>query len=636
MNKHQRVFARSNFISYLYIPLTLIFLEVTLLFMTKGHVEIGNFIAMLLASIAWGMLTNLVVSLSHSEQWNAWLGLIFIELFSVVFMIAYFVQDSYQNFVNIATVFGGAGGVVEEFGDSIINIIKHNLLKILIWEIPAILYLFLGIIFKVIRFRRNQERKAYFRLFLIFAVFEAAACGLTLRTQNNRTKLVAEYDFNTVVRCFNLQTAVKLDLAYLVLPNPAGCVFLPEEAPSREQFSPDEYHVMDLDLASLSEETKVQDVRNINDYVSSLEPAAKNQYTGLFEGKNIIFISVESMSQEMISEQATPTLYMMQQEGIRFEDYYQPYWNGSTSTGEFSNLLGIIPTRGMYSYENTIGKNLYFTIGNEMMRKGYFSRAYHNGTVEYYQRYIVHPNLGYEKFIADGNGMEEGLSGNWPVSDLEMLQYATPQFIGESPFSIYFMSISGHFPYFHDLSIMVEKYGDRTKDMGYSDYVDAYICSQIDLDEAMKYLLEELKKAGVYEDTVIVLAPDHYPYGLTHNDAWGTDKNYLPELYGFEPKDMMERDHNGLIIWSPVLKDMDPIVVSEPSYSVDILPTLLNLFGVEYDSRLLVGQDLLSPDRDGLVIWPDYSWRTAKGTYYALTNKFVSADGSEPDKEYLK
>ena len=320
-----------------------------------------------------------------------------------------------------------------------------------------------------------------------------------------------------------------------------------------------------------------------------------------------------------------PTLCMMQQEGIVFKDYYQPYWNGSTSTGEFSNLLGLIPTKAMYSYEHTLNKNLYLTIGNVLMREDYFSRAYHNGTVEYYDRNQITPNFGYEKFIANGNGMEEGLSGNWPESDLEMMQYAVPQFIDEDPFSVYFMTLSGHFPYFHDLSIMVEKYEDRIKEKGYSDVMSAYICSEIDLEEAMKYLLEELKKAGVYEDTVIVLAPDHYPYGLTKNDAWGTDQNYLPELYGYEPKDLMERDHNTLIIWSPVLNELDPIEITEPTYSVDILPTLLNLFGAEYDSRLLAGRDVLS-ETEGLVIWPDYSWKTAKASYFALNNRFVPSE----------
>ena len=646
MDKKERLFGKSNFISYLYLPLTLLFYEIVVLCLAGFVFNFGNFVAMVFISFASGTILNLLVSLSKHEKWNAWLAFIIIEVIAFIVMVSYFVQDTYQNFTNIATVFGGAEGIVKEFGSALVELIKNNIPKILLFEAPAIIFLFLGPIFHVLKFRKNKP-KGYVCMLLAFLVFEAVGIGLSVRNQENRDKLTAEYDFNTVVRCFNLETGLKMDLLYLTFPNPYESIFVAENDTeysfSSMDFDADynadkiaalnitngsksiKTHEMGIDYSALASSEKEKAIHNVHEYIASLEPANTNQYTGLFKGKNIIFISAEAMSLEMISEDTMPTLCMMQQEGIVFKDYYQPYWNGSTSTGEFSNLLGLIPTKAMYSYEHTLNKNLYLTIGNVLMREDYFSRAYHNGTVEYYDRNQITPNFGYEKFIANGNGMEEGLSGNWPESDLEMMQYAVPQFIDEDPFSVYFMTLSGHFPYFHDLSIMVEKYEDRIKEKGYSDVMSAYICSEIDLEEAIKYLLEELKKAGVYEDTVIVLAPDHYPYGLTKNDAWGTDQNYLPELYGYEPKDLMERDHNTLIIWSPVLNELDPIEITEPTYSVDILPTLLNLFGAEYDSRLLAGRDVLS-ETEGLVIWPDYSWKTAKASYFALNNRFVPSE----------
>jgi len=665
MEKKEGIFARSNFISYLYLPLTLLFYELLVLILAGFVFNLGNFVAMIFICLATGTILNLLVSLSKNEKWNAWLAFLIIEVIAIIVMIAYFVQDTYQNFTNIATVFGGAEGIVKEFGAALINIIKNNVPKILLFEAPAIIFLFLGPIFHVLKYQKNKP-KAYVSMLIAFLIFEAVGIGLSVRNQDNRDKVTAEYDFNTVVRCFNLETGLKMDLLYLTFPNPYESVFLAEDDTEYASGSKDfdaayntdkirsindnsssgeskdtAAHEMGIDYSALAASADNKAERNVHDYIASLEPSDTNQYTGLFKGKNLIFISAEAMSLEMITEDTMPTLYHMQQEGIVFKDYYQPYWNGSTSTGEFSNLLGIIPTKAMYSYEHTLDKNLYLTIGNVLMREDYFSRAYHNGTVDYYDRNLINPNFGYEKFIANGNGMEEGLSGNWPESDLEMMQYAVPQFLNEEPFSIYFMTLSGHFPYFHDLSIMVEKYEDRIKEKGYSDVMSAYICSEIDLEEAVKYLLEELKKAGLYEDTVIVMAPDHYPYGLTKNDAWGTDQNYLPELYGFEPKNLIERDHNSLIIWSPMLEKLDPIVVTEPSYSVDILPTLLNLYGADYDSRLLAGRDVLS-ETEGLVIWPDYSWKTAKGSYLALTNSFEPSEAlleesqsSEDPEAYL-
>ena len=126
--------------------------------------------------------------------------LIIIELIAVIVMIFYFVQDTYQNFVNIATIFAGAGGIVKEFGTSVINIIKHNILLILLFEAPAIIFLFLGPVFKVLRFRKNKPR-AYLFLFLFALILEIAGAGLTVRNQDNRIKLMAQYDFNTVARC---------------------------------------------------------------------------------------------------------------------------------------------------------------------------------------------------------------------------------------------------------------------------------------------------------------------------------------------------------------------------------------------------------------------------------------------------
>ncbi|MBO4836019.1 MAG: sulfatase-like hydrolase/transferase, partial [Lachnospiraceae bacterium] len=162
----------------------------------------------------------------------------------------------------------------------------------------------------------------------------------------------------------------------------------------------------------------------------------------------------------------------------------------------------------------------------------------------------------------------------------------------------------------------------------------AYLTDMIDFDKALEYLVNELEKAGIADDTVIVISPDHYAYGLTKSEAFGTDADYLPELYGYDPQTLMERDHNSLIIWSGSLEKQAPIVVSEPVYSVDILPTLLNLFDLEYDSRLLAGRDVFS-NALPLVIWPDYSWLTDKGYYLSSTDTFTPKEGITIPEGYV-
>ena len=96
----------------------------------------------------------------------------------------------------------------------------------------------------------------------------------------------------------------------------------------------------------------------------------------------------------------------------------------------------------------------------------------------------------------------------------------------------------------------------------------------------------------------------------------------------------MERDHSALILWSGCIEDMD-LEITAPTYSLDILPTLSNLFGVDYDSRLLVGRDVFS-DTEAIVLWYDYTWITEKGFYNSATGKFTPKEGVEVEDGYVE
>ena len=264
---------------------------------------------------------------------------------------------------------------------------------------------------------------------------------------------------------------------------------------------------------------------------------------------------------------------------------------------------------------------MYLTIGNDMQRLGYTTLAYHNNSYTYYGRNETHENLGYSKFIGMGNGMEEGVTKTWPESDLEMIDFTAPQYINQQPFCIYYMTVSGHCGYSFTGNKMSAKNRDKVESVEGSDTIKAYIACNLELEYALESLVRQLEEAGIADDTVICLSTDHYPYGLEEGDTWGNDKNYLPELYGM-PEDQIDqfnRDKNALILWSGCLegenKDMQK-EISYPVYSLDILPTLSNLFGVEYDSRLLAGRDVFA-DTDHIVIWTNYSWKTEHAVYNA-------------------
>ena len=213
-----------------------------------------------------------------------------------------------------------------------------------------------------------------------------------------------------------------------------------------------------------------------------------------------------------------------------------------------------------------------------------------------------------------------------------MIDITVPQYIDKQPFSIYYMTVSGHSVYTKKNHMAGKNY-DVVADMDVSEPVKCYYAANMELEYAMESLVRQLEEAGIADDTVIVIATDHYPYGLERSSAWENSKDYLPELYGVKKVDRFVRDHNALIIWSGCIEDMD-IVVDTPVYSLDILPTVSNLFGVEYDSRLLVGRDVFS-DAMPLVLWPNFSWVTDKGTYDSTTGIFTPREGETADEAYI-
>ena len=374
----------------------------------------------------------------------------------------------------------------------------------------------------------------------------------------------------------------------------------------------------DIDFAALAAEGG--QFQNLNSYVASLTPSSKNEYTGLFEGKNLILICAEAFSGSIIDPELTPALYRLSTKGINFTDYYEQATAGTTG-GEFELIFGLLPMAGGDSMLTMTAQGSYTNMGAMLSSDmGYYGMAFHDNDDLYYSRNITHNLLGYsEGFMGFGNGMEQLISRAWPESDKEMMEGTLPLYSGNEPFNIYYMTVSGHSRYdFHSNAMsvrnreVVEKWCEE-KGLEYSDPVKAYIACNMELEYAMEYLLEYLEENDLADDTVIAMAPDHFPYGLTDGGYLG-NLPYLDELYGYKVETQLDRDKNRAIIWCGVLEDMDPIIVDKPTSPVDILPTLLNLFGCEWDSRLYIGRDVLS-DAEGLYFDSGYNWKTEVGTY---------------------
>nr|MCR5500579.1 sulfatase-like hydrolase/transferase [Acetatifactor sp.] len=139
----------------------------------------------------------------------------------------------------------------------------------------------------------------------------------------------------------------------------------------------------------------------------------------------------------------------------------------------------------------------------------------------------------------------------------------------------------------------------------------AYIACHIELDKALEYILQQLEEAGKLENTVIVMSADHYPYAMTteeYEELAGKSLSYGKDVF-----------RNNLILWNVAFED-EPVIVNKPCCSVDILPTLLNLLGMDYDSRMYAGKDIFC-DEEGMVIFNDRSFVTDGVIYNRKTKE---------------
>jgi phosphoglycerol transferase MdoB-like AlkP superfamily enzyme len=268
---------------------------------------------------------------------------------------------------------------------------------------------------------------------------------------------------------------------------------------------------------------------------------------------------------------------------------------------------------------------LPFCLGNAFQeQKGIQSYGYHNHIGQYYGRRESHPNMGYiMKFSKDG--LDMGLS--WPTSDLEMMKQSVDDYIrGDQQFHAYYMTFSGHMLYYTHHNAIAKQNWDLVKNVeGLSDMSKCYLACNIELDRALAYLMERLEEAGVADKTAIVLAGDHYPYGLY-------DHMYA-ELLDYEP-DELTKNKSSLLFWVGGLEEN--IVVDEYCCNADILPTVLNLWGFDFDSRMLAGTDVFS-DGTHVAILRDRSFLTEKVWLNASTGEIrFQVDESEVPENYVE
>ena len=403
-----------------------------------------------------------------------------------------------------------------------------------------------------------------------------------------------------------------------------------QEAPQESQEEEEQakeygYNILELDFDALNSKTEDEVIRSINEYCSKITGTKQNEYTGMLSDYNLIVLCAESFATGAIYPELMPTLHKLSTEGIVFNNFYNSFPN-TTTDGEYALMQGLWPdanrdksASSMYASRNSY---LPFTLGNIFMeQKGIQSYGYHNYEGSYYGRNQSHPNMGYSmKFARDGMKF----SSWWPASDLEMMEQSVDDYIGQEQFHAYYMTFSGHYKYDTSNELVVKNW-KQAIDLPFSRKARSYISCNLELENALAYLMQRLEEEGVADKTAIVLVGDHFPYGLE-------DEEYS-ELVGYEI-DSFSKYKSTLIFWVGGLEEN--IVVDEYCCNVDILPTILNLWGFEFDSRMLAGTDVFSDGTHAAVL-VNKSFLTDKVWFNANTGEIrYQVDESEVPEGYIE
>lgn len=354
-----------------------------------------------------------------------------------------------------------------------------------------------------------------------------------------------------------------------------------------------------------------------------------NTYSDIFEDKNLILITAESLDTFAINEQLTPNLYNLVQDYSYFENYYSPLYYRSTADTEFQVQTSFYPDKNVtlsmeYYSENTFP----YTLPRLFEQRGYETFSFHNYTDYFYPRADFHEEtLGYNQYFgAVDMGMFEAeptglVNRHYWQSDLEMMEFALPYFINEDSFFVNMLTVSGHLNYTDNHNIAINHEDAVTQyeidnDITLPEDLFWYLAANIELDLAIGYLMDELEAANKLEDTVIIIFGDHYAYGIDESIIWEYDT--VKEPY----------DKNDLHNVPFILVNNDPSIeifdTNKTNFmaSIDMMPTISNLFNLPLDYKLVFGIDALASD-DNIVRLPDLSFISKDFQYDSISEDYI-------------
>lgn len=565
----------------------------------------------------------LSILLSFCKKWIANILTFLIVIIATIYAIA---QAGFENYlgvyisINTSSQLGAVKEYVSDYIASFNGIFYIITIPLVLLIIYKILEKFILKDKKLNIYTKKEDNIARI-IALVFLVFFSGFyyASLSLRFMQNEIQLVKTKTLfknpsnpNIAVNQFGVEMFGILDIKTALFPvnETSNEVKFVSKNNGNTEITDYTRTVDDTAWQNLNNNEANIDYKTLNNYFMSRNITDKNEYTGMFEGKNLIVIMMESVNNILLDENIYPNFAKLYKNGWYWENAYSPRNSCSTGNNEMTGMISL------YSIYRTCTANVYMnnkyeeSIFGLFNNKGYTTTSYHDYTEKYYYRSTIHKNMGSSKYY----GVSDlGISYNneykeWP-SDVLLMDKSSEIFTQNSPFMAWITTVSPHQPYYTD-SELSKIYYDSFDNTGYPSNVKRYMSKLKVLDDSLGELLKILEEKGILDDTVIVLYADHYPYGLTNSD--------ISKVLGDGINKYNEVDRTPFVIYN---SKMTPKTYSEYTSYVNVLPTVANLFNLDYDPRLYMGTDLLSSSYQNRVVFADGSWQTPVGFYYASTGR---------------
>lgn len=377
------------------------------------------------------------------------------------------------------------------------------------------------------------------------------------------------------------------------------------------------------DLQSLIQEQKNTELyaEKIDNYFNSIDSTKKtNDYTGMFKDKSLLVIQAESLNNFGINEELTPTLYKMINNSIQITNFDTPLLIGSTSDSEFMANTSFIPEAEGYSVCYQYVNNAYpLTIGNLFKNNGYSTNAFHNNYGEYYNRFTTFDNYGYEFFDSYGLGIESEANDASVSEQIGWIDAEKEKFVS------LWISYSGHQPYgLEDVGVnkedveTIKKLYPNLND----DYV-SYLAKAMDFDRAVEQFLNVMEWTERINDVVVVIYGDHVAKGLDLSRGTNFD-----EVFGVNSDDNPSITYTPLFIYA---NDMEHQVIDKYCTALDILPTLMNLWGIDYNDEYAFGHDILDDEYRGFCFDANGNYWNNDFYFNSTNNAITTYNGYSED-----